>query len=675
MGIVYLGVTPAGRPVAVKVIRPRFAGDDAYRARFRREAAAARTVAGAFTAVVLDADPDAGEPYLVTAYLPGVSLREAVAIEALPPASVRTLAAGLIEALADIHRAGLAHRDVKPSNVMLTPSGPRVIDFGIARADDATAITRVGTVLGTPGFMAPEQVHGQLSGPAADVFALGAVVAFAATGREPFGTGDTDSTLRRVAAADADLTGIDDPVLLDLITACLTVDPAARPTATALLDRFGHAGDTAGWLPAAVAAAIDDRAAEARLLVSASTTRSAPSTASEVLPSDPTVDPSSSLPAAKPATVSRRAMVFGGGATLLAAAGVTAGIAALADDRVPGTARAGDASVPSTVPVREWRVRVSNGSVRLYVAGGRVIASSYNTGGIRALDPESGALGWQREADVVAGIDGNTAVLVNPRGWRVTAVDAATGTENWAYDPPYGEESQSAVLARDVVCFGTNGTVRAIGITDGQPRWATPRKVDQGFAAVGDVLVCVAVDSVFGLDIDTGQPRWTFDVPEFPAYPSAAPGLAYVCDTTTGGIRAVRGADGAVVWQQPGLGLSLRFWLAADRNAMYYSADGEVRGYAAATGAPLWTRPIGRRTGSTDFGNLVDKSTIALFGDTLYVVSNDGSGLHALDVTDGGVRWDSPDVPWGAEIAESGGSLFVATADGYVEAIRPPGGG
>ncbi|WP_160310936.1 serine/threonine-protein kinase, partial [Streptomyces sp. 150FB] len=291
MGVVYLGRSPGGRAVAVKVVKEHFAADAEYRARFRREVGAARSVTGTFTAPVLDADPDpeagTGAPWLVTAYLPGLSLREAVAaFGALPPAALRMLAGGLAEALADIHRAGIAHRDLKPGNIMLTTGGPRVIDFGIARPQDATVITRVTSIIGTPGFMAPEQLSGGAAGPAGDIFSLGAVLLYAASGREPFGAADTATTRRDSGIEQANLGGIRDSGLHAFVTACLRQEPDQRPTATDLLDllhasRPSHPSDaadvtettapvreaapsSAGWLPAALAEAIDRSAEEAR---------------------------------------------------------------------------------------------------------------------------------------------------------------------------------------------------------------------------------------------------------------------------------------------------------------------------------------------------------------------------------------------------------------------------
>ncbi|MFD0902843.1 serine/threonine-protein kinase, partial [Actinomadura sediminis] len=269
MGVVYLGRSRGGRPVAVKVVHRRFVGEDRYRARFRREVGAARAVAGAFTAPVLDADPDAPTPWLATAYLPGPSLREAVAgFGPLPPDALRALAAGLAEALAAIHRAGLVHRDLKPGNVLLTAGGPRVIDFGIARPDGATAITRAGAPIGTAGYMGPEQVRGERVGPPGDVFALGATLAYAATGVEPFGTGAAHARQSRVLAGEADLGAVPGPWPRDLVAACLRPEPSARPSAAELLDALGRTGPDepslqgVGWLPAPVAAEVERRAAE-----------------------------------------------------------------------------------------------------------------------------------------------------------------------------------------------------------------------------------------------------------------------------------------------------------------------------------------------------------------------------------------------------------------------------
>jgi len=194
MGQVFLCLSAGGRLVAVKVIRAELAADPEFRARFRREVAAARKVSGLFTAAVVDADVEGPVPWLATAYVPGPSLAQAVTeYGPLPAASVRALAAGLAESLTAIHGAGVVHRDLKPSNVLLAQDGPRLIDFGISHTAEATSLTRAGFVMGSAGFMSPEQAESGDVGPPSDVFSLGAVLVFAATGEGPFGTGSTSA--------------------------------------------------------------------------------------------------------------------------------------------------------------------------------------------------------------------------------------------------------------------------------------------------------------------------------------------------------------------------------------------------------------------------------------------------------------------------------------------------
>ncbi|MCY0946891.1 serine/threonine-protein kinase [Streptomyces antarcticus] len=257
MGSVYLGRSRGGRSVAVKVIRPELAEDPEFRRRFAREVRAARLVNGVYTAGVIDADPTGSPPWLATAYVAGPSLSEAVRNHGpWPGESVLALAAGVAEALEAIHVHGVVHRDLKPSNVLLASDGPRVIDFGIsAVADAATELTRVGTVIGTPGFMAPEQLTGAGVTAATDVFSLGAVLAFTASGTGPFGAGTTSELMYRVVHDAPDL-GALPAGLRDLVARCLAKDPARRPTVSALLDQLADGPDTAAgsqWLPPGLA--------------------------------------------------------------------------------------------------------------------------------------------------------------------------------------------------------------------------------------------------------------------------------------------------------------------------------------------------------------------------------------------------------------------------------------
>ncbi|MGX1271658.1 serine/threonine-protein kinase [Streptomyces phaeoluteigriseus] len=254
MGRVYLGRSAGGRTVAVKIVHPHLALDEEFRARFRREVDAARRVGGAWTAPVLDADPTANVPWVATAYAAGPSLAAAVAGGgALPEHTVRVLGAGLGEALATVHGLGLVHRDVKPSNVLLTVDGPLLIDFGIARATDGTAsLTSTGVSVGSPGYMAPEQILGKGAGGAADVFSLGAVLAYAATGEPPF-PGDSSAALLYKVVHEQPALGRLDGDLLELVTACLAKDPATRPTPAEVARRLAPEGAArlvaAGWLP------------------------------------------------------------------------------------------------------------------------------------------------------------------------------------------------------------------------------------------------------------------------------------------------------------------------------------------------------------------------------------------------------------------------------------------
>ena len=251
MGRVYLGLSPAGRAVAIKVVHPDLASDADFLRRFGQEVAAARAVSGIYTAPVVASGLNERPPWLATAFVPGPPLDQVVTENGpLPEQALWPLLAGLVEALQAIHACGVVHRDLKPANVLLATDGPRVIDFGIARATDGTSLTAAGVVFGTPGYMSPEQAEGRGAGPASDVFALGCVVAYAAAGMGPFGTGTAAAILYRVVHAQPVLDGVP-PRLRPVIAACLAKDPAARPSLRALSGMIAGGMDTTG--PSAVA--------------------------------------------------------------------------------------------------------------------------------------------------------------------------------------------------------------------------------------------------------------------------------------------------------------------------------------------------------------------------------------------------------------------------------------
>ncbi|WP_433462975.1 WD40 repeat domain-containing serine/threonine protein kinase [Spirillospora sp. CA-128828] len=318
MGEVFLGVSSGGRRVAVKVVRAEHLGRPEFRVRFAREVEAARKVGGFYTAQVVDADPDADEPWMATAFVPGPSLREAAPLDA---AGVRALGAALAEGLAAIHASGLVHRDLKPGNVIMSQDGPRIIDFGIARAVGAGSLTADGAVLGTYAYMAPEQVLGDTSGPPADVFALGCVLVFAARGRSPFDAATIPAIVHRVLNEEPDLDGVAEP-LRPLVTACLAKDPADRPDTDRILAHLADP-DTAP-LAASSARRDDDPTVERRTMLVTRVTD-----------------------AVRPAGIPRRRMLAGAAAATAAALGVPAFLLTRGGER-PQTAPSGDAMLPPT---------------------------------------------------------------------------------------------------------------------------------------------------------------------------------------------------------------------------------------------------------------------------------------------------------------------------------------
>ncbi|MCB5911080.1 serine/threonine-protein kinase [Streptomyces pinistramenti] len=234
MGVVYLGSDKRGQRVALKVIRPDLAEDQEFRSRFAREVSAARRIRGGCTARLVAADLDADRPWFATQYVPGPSLHDKVNEEGpLSPAQVASIGAALSEGLLAVHDAGVVHRDLKPSNILLSPKGPRIIDFGIAWATGASTLTHVGTAVGSPGFLAPEQVRGAAVTPATDIFALGATLAYTCTADSPFGQGSSEVMLYRVVHEEAQLAGVPD-ALAPLLASCLAKDPADRPSTLSL---------------------------------------------------------------------------------------------------------------------------------------------------------------------------------------------------------------------------------------------------------------------------------------------------------------------------------------------------------------------------------------------------------------------------------------------------------
>ncbi|MEH0579665.1 ABC transporter substrate-binding protein [Streptomyces sp. B21-108] len=348
MGVVYLARTPGGALVALKVLLAEYAEEPGFKERFRREVEVARQVDSPWAVPLVDADADAEAPWLATAFVPGPSLGEAVsAYGPLTERGLRLLGARLAEALSEVHRAGLVHRDLKPGNVLIAHDGPRLIDFGIARAPEDTALTATGMVVGTPGYLSPEQAEGRGAdggiGPASDVFSLGCVLAFAATGRAPFGSGAVDALLYRAVHDPADLDGV--PAgLLEVLGRCLEKDPDRRPGAEELVrelavDGAAQDAEASEWLPEPVTRLIAERSSAALALPDIEHTLAPSDAPPDSGPAEPDTRETSESPEprdARPAGRRRFLLLAGGAVALTAGAGGTWWAVAQDDD--PGDA-------------------------------------------------------------------------------------------------------------------------------------------------------------------------------------------------------------------------------------------------------------------------------------------------------------------------------------------------
>ncbi|AXK35564.1 hypothetical protein DVA86_25900 [Streptomyces armeniacus] len=726
MGTVYLARSPGARTVAVKVVREHFARDARYRARFRREVAAARTVTGTFTAALLDADPEAEVPWLATDYLPGLSLREAVGtFGALPADTTLLLAAALAEALADIHRAGLAHRDLKPANIVLTAGGPRVIDFGIARPEDATAITVPGALPGTPGFMSPEQASGGLAGPPGDVFALGAVLAYAATGRGPFDAGDRAATLERVRLARTDLAGLTDRGLRALVAACLRREPERRPTAAALLDRAAalrdrrhrrdrqdRQGEPAAsvrgtrWLPAPLAEAVDRRAAaeppggdgpfgeaaglprpggglpgETTAEPGAVTAEPGAVTAGAHGPGRPPRLPGLRRPGRRTLLLAAAAVPVAAGASVVLGESVLSGSGRTA--RTTRTPRPGGGTGPPPEAGQRWKKKVVAAGYPdypdLYAAGGVVLAAHSKESDVRALDPRTGEVLWSHPSEtgpmdpVTAGPDG--VYLVGQGGEQPTVIDArdpASGKIRWRYRLPFGFPWAGAATG-PVFCLASGEEVTGLGAEDGRQRW-TARATGMDLTAADGLVVAAGEGVLAGLDARSGRVRWRHEMGETPQQPVIGEGLVFARDTY-GTLYAVGADDGKPVWRQS-LHSQSSVRPAAGGLLLVDETDGRVRAVRAGTGKEVWARRFGR-TEANPYG---ESYVLGRSGGTLWVGSTDRT-VYALDAAGGRVLWTyGTDATYRSASASGSGALalgglvFIASDGGHVEAVSPPGG-
>jgi outer membrane protein assembly factor BamB len=633
MGQVYLGAADDGVVVAIKVVHPGLADDDRFRERFRREVEVSRKVTGPWVAAVVDADPEAERPWLATQYVPGRTLQQAISDSGpFPPEQVRTLALGLASALGAIHDAGVVHRDLKPSNVLLDGDRPRLIDFGISRAVDGTRMTSTGVVIGTPAFMSPEQISGEDVGPASDVFSMGSVLYFAATGQGPFGEVTPVVLMLRISREEPVLDGVPE-FLRGPIGACLAKKPENRPAAAdlaTLLERYRPGamqptviGPTAG-----------------------SDGPTAPAVSAHPVPATQGPKPRRRL--------TRRAWLGVAGATCLTAA---AGVALIVADDNPGTATPPPSpEPPPSPPVVDALDMAEPGRWRAILRGNPT-------------------------PDVAEAVADEDMVYLYSDPVGVVGMDAATGDQRWALTQLAGSTSPTPTtnvtvagnmtLADGVLAVGTGTAVATIDPRTGTLFWLIPRSMtpDRRLPlAIADGVV-VTVHNVEGLvaqDLHTGEGIWRVPISGKDAESVTVAANNQTCFL---GYRntfyALELRTGIQRWSHSIPAGTRAVEIVGDL-VLACSFD-EVIGFEAATGAGRWITP------TRIYGSTYDTS-VGLAGDVLVLLEGDGNApvvVRALNASDGVERWSVSDPAWAARarVACTDGIAYVAPPEGPVSAL------
>ncbi|MBY8847031.1 serine/threonine-protein kinase [Streptomyces sp. SP2-10] len=597
MGVVHLARSTSGMKLAVKVVHAEFARDPEFRGRFRQEVAAARRVSGAFTAPVVDADPEAERPWMATLFIPGPTLSEQVKRKGpMAPEQLRRLMAGLAEALRDIHRVGVVHRDLKPSNVLLAEDGPKVIDFGISRPKDSELRTETGKLIGTPPFMAPEQFRRPREvGPAADIFALGSVMVHAATGRGPFDSDSPYVVAYQVVHDEPDLGDVPEG-LAPLVRRCLAKEPADRPTPDELMRELRSVAasyDTQAFIPAqrrsedGPAPAVPGRAASAGRASGLRSVR----------------------------RLLRRRAVLGAGALGLALTGALASAALSGVSGLSGLL-GGDGHAPEkegapalTAASGSWTARPAvGGSGMPQCASGAGKLFCARPGVVFALSASDGGLLWRRSVDTRSAsgppvVSGGVVQPYTDGGSRLAGLDPATGKDVWRRRLPAGT------------------TVRYAGST---------------------ALLTGADGTVTGVDGATGATRWRRavpgqGVPSLVTFPGAAEKTAYATRTSADGastqVSAVDTRTGRVRWD-----VRLRGWLKP------FAARGDGSVFFLAVDSGYGAKEVVRYTPGSGAARRValpavlDGAHATVRGDVVYVLATGGS-LDAVDMASGKRLW------------------------------------
>ncbi|MFG2024325.1 PQQ-binding-like beta-propeller repeat protein [Streptomyces sp. NPDC048825] len=704
MGEVYLAESPAGPRLAVKVVRGEHAEDRIFRARFRHEVRAAQTVGGAgtYTARVVDADTEGERPWMATEFVDGPNLRDAVLDHGpLPEEAVRVLAAALGEALVAIHAQGMVHRDLKPSNILLAADGPRVIDFGIVRALEATALTRTGVVVGSVGYVSPEQIRtGGQVGPPSDVFSLGAVLAHASAGREPFGEGKDAVILMRILNRDIDLSGVPEGIRT-LIEACLSETPEDRPTPAEVVAATGYTAQSLrerlrpGWFTAAGPVGGDERwlpergsgEGESRVEYVA------PLTVQDV-------------PVAAPAAPSRRRLLQGLAAGGLVAAGAGTGGWLLLQDRDAGGDAVRGKSTASASPSKRSvatpqpaLIAWAFGSIETHRDGGPAVALSPDgdlvyfggmDGRLRAVSPD-GEGQWETrlgEPPLWAGLVGSSVVttdgaycLHNDGPVKLCAVDPK-GDVRWQRGLDEARFVRFPVKVGDLVLVTTDltedkGMVRAFR-PDGSVAWnARTQDPIVTTPMVADGVVYVSTyKSLIAVDGQDGRTLWTSDVGTQAGRPALVGSTLVLGSEGSDSVLGLSVTRGKALWNASNddvVGDTLResVYIPFGDLAVTTTPDLLVA-VDPADGSTVWT-VRGKR--HAEYSHYYSDPTVhedhvyALLGQTLYVVNRKGEQRWALTFSDPSVPAFQPVV---SAHPERGMRVYVGTRNG-IAAVDVPG--
>ncbi|KUJ37474.1 serine/threonine-protein kinase [Streptomyces sp. NPDC093228] len=620
MGLVYLARSASGRRVAIKTVRTELAEDQLFRVRFTREVEAARAVSGFYTAAVVDADPRAAVPWLATAYVPAPSLEEIVTdCGPLPAQAVRWLAAGVAEALQSIHGAGLVHRDLKPSNVLVVEDGPRVIDFGIASGVSNTRLTMTNVAVGTPAYMSPEQAKDSRSVTgASDVFSLGSMLVFAATGHPPFHGANPVETVFMLLREGPDLSGLPDE-LRPLIESCMQMDATGRPNPADLQAQlaphlFGSGSDDSGtasaWLPEKAVGLIESRRG--------------------------------GRPAAKPSSSGNRS---GGGAR----------------PAVPPPPPHPPVPVPVGAP-DAGPVRLAGAAVP--IGPGPRVADA-RAAAVKAPPPEAGLVAsWSRPGPGVNGLVGAAAVAP-----AVAPPESASGWRPWRFrmsNDVWGTPS----VADDLV-YVTSFEVHALDVATGRRRFKT-RDVAWSMAVADGRVHASDGPTLFALDAREGSDLWRLSMDGW-VYSLKADRGTVVTGTRGGGVQAWEASSGQKLWEITGAQTDFESPEAGPvvhDGTVYVWKDARLRALEARTGEERWSYPIGD---AASCGGVPVRLTRAADG---YVYVSAGTRVLAVEVSSGMVRWhfEAPAVflcppTFVPGPAVTGGGIYLADYLGTVYAL------